>query len=345
MNDNLPTRSELAVVDAAPVSAKQLQQQVNVIQEAMRQVMEEGVHFGRIPGCGDKPGLFKPGAEKLSLMFRLNTSFDVTKLELGNGHREYSVVCSVRDVHGRLIGQGVSSCSTMESKYRYRNGERVCPACGKPTIIKGKAEFGGGWLCFAKKGGCGAKFADGDKSVEAQQVGKVENPDIADVYNTVLKMAKKRAHVDGVLTTTGASDIFTQDIEDMGPAQYGETRKHVEPTPEPTYYDFTGLTLSAEQESFLTANCRFDETLGMWACPRDLGKKLEAYKRTRAQARPQGHIKPVESQESEFDNDDLPPSMGGAPDDDIPGFEEPKVDELKRIQERVRKEKKQKEAA
>jgi hypothetical protein len=44
--------------------------------------------------------------------------------------------------------------------------------------------------------------------------GKVENEDIADVYNTVLKIAKKRAHIDGTLTVTGAADLFTQDIID-----------------------------------------------------------------------------------------------------------------------------------
>jgi hypothetical protein len=45
----------------------------------------------------------------------------------------------------------------------------------------------------------------------------VENADIADVYNTVLKMAKKRAHIDATLTATGAADMFTQDlIEDDG---------------------------------------------------------------------------------------------------------------------------------
>lgn len=43
----------------------------------------------------------------------------------------------------------------------------------------------------------------------------VENPDIADTYNTVLKMAKKRAHVDAMITATAASDIFTQDVEDI----------------------------------------------------------------------------------------------------------------------------------
>lgn len=50
---------------------------------------------------------------------------------------------------------------------------------------------------------------------------QVENPDIADVYNTVLKMAKKRAHVDATLTVTGAADLFTQDLidEDDAPAR------------------------------------------------------------------------------------------------------------------------------
>lgn len=49
---------------------------------------------------------------------------------------------------------------------------------------------------------------------------RIENADIADVYNTVLKMAKKRAFVDAVKSTTAASDIFTQDIEDLPYMEY-----------------------------------------------------------------------------------------------------------------------------
>lgn len=44
---------------------------------------------------------------------------------------------------------------------------------------------------------------------------KYRNRAAADVVNTVLKMAKKRALVDAVLNTTGASQFFTQDVEDM----------------------------------------------------------------------------------------------------------------------------------
>ncbi|WP_418719751.1 hypothetical protein [Bilophila wadsworthia] len=51
-------------------------------------------------------------------------------------------------------------------------------------------------------------------------MGRVEHDNPADYYNTCLKMAKKRALVDAVLTCTAASDIFTQDIEDE-PQSFG----------------------------------------------------------------------------------------------------------------------------
>ena len=63
---------------------------------------------------------------------------------------------------------------------------------------------------------------------------KMDNPDLADVWNTVLKMAKKRAYVDGMLSATGASDIFTQDIEEMAPEDLGtSTHKAGDQKPAP----------------------------------------------------------------------------------------------------------------
>lgn len=60
---------------------------------------------------------------------------------------------------------------------------------------------------------------------------RVENPDIADTYNTVLKMAKKRAFVDAVKSTTAASDIFTQDIEDLPVLEYEDVQQNMHQTP------------------------------------------------------------------------------------------------------------------
>lgn len=183
---------------------------VALVMEVQERIMKQGEHYGTVPGCGDKPALFKAGAEKLGMTFRLKPTFNVSERDMGNGHREYRVDCLLSD--GTM---GVGTCSTMESKYRYRQGERKCPECGKATIITGKKEYGGGFLCFAKKGGCGAKFADDDQRITGQFVGKVEHDNPADFYNTCLKMGKKRAHVDAIITATACSDIFTQDVEEM----------------------------------------------------------------------------------------------------------------------------------
>lgn len=195
--------------------------QVGLIQTIMREVMQGptkenpgGVHYGIIPGCV-KPSLLKAGAEKLALTFQFRLSHEKQVIDLGTGHREYVFRTIVNNSDGNFLTDGCGSCSTMETKYRYRNDKKKCPVCGGEYIIKGKEQWGGGWLCYAARGGCGAKFNDGDAAIEQQKVGKIENPDIADVYNTVMKMAEKRADVDAIIRATSASDILTQDIEDM----------------------------------------------------------------------------------------------------------------------------------
>ena len=77
---------------------------------------------------------------------------------------------------------------------------------------------------FCQEGRVWGKVRDNDAAITGQPTGRIENEDIADVYNTVLKMAKKRALVDATLTATAASDIFTQDVEDFGPEPVAATR-------------------------------------------------------------------------------------------------------------------------
>jgi transcription elongation factor Elf1 len=194
-------------------------QQVRLIQDVMAKVMQEGVHYGTVPGCGDRKTLLQPGAQKLTMTFRLAPEYHIQETNHERGHKEYRVICTLKSIQsGNFVGQGVGCCTTLEGKYRWKGGARKCPECGKETIIKGKAEYGGGWLCFAKKGGCGAKWEDGAKVIESQSVEKVEHDSPADYYNTVLKMAKKRAFVDATITATASSDFLTQDIgDDDGP--------------------------------------------------------------------------------------------------------------------------------
>lgn len=212
MNDLTTTTPQLS---GYAMTIADVQNQVQLIQQVMTSVMKDGEHYGTIPGCGNKKSLLKSGAEKLSVTFRLAPEYVINKTELPGGHREYEIICKMIHIPtGAVIGHGVGSCSTMESKYRWRTGAKKCPKCGAEAIIKGKKEYGGGWVCLAGKGGCNAKYKDGDKEIESQAA-KTENPDIADTYNTVLKMAKKRAQVDATLTCTGASDIFEQDLDEF----------------------------------------------------------------------------------------------------------------------------------
>ncbi len=212
--------TELRVLDSNPtngaLSAADMREQVNHIQKVMAEVMTEGEHYGVIPGT-QKPTLLKPGAEKLCFTFRLDPEFDAT-FEKEGLHLTVHSKCTLFHIPtGARLGSGMGSCSSKESKYAYRQANRKCPKCNGEFIIKGKEEYGGGWLCFAKKGGCGAKFPEGAKEIEGQAVGRTPNEDIADQYNTILKMANKRSLVDAVLKVTAASDIFTQDLEEMPP--------------------------------------------------------------------------------------------------------------------------------
>jgi hypothetical protein len=198
----------------------------NTITEFVSRVLRRDVDYGMIPGT-EKLTLLKPGAEKLTTFFGLSTRFQlIERIEDWTGEAYggepffyYLYRCQLyRD--DLLIAEADASCNSRETKYRYREAQRVCPECSQAAIIKGKEEYGGGWLCFKKKGGCGAKFLTGDAVIESQQVGRVPNPDIADQVNTIQKMGQKRALVAACLLAVNASEFFTQDVEDMmiGPA-------------------------------------------------------------------------------------------------------------------------------
>jgi len=216
-------------------SVSEVMEQSNKIQDLMKQALKEGQHYGIIPGT-KKQSLLKPGAEKINFLFRIGTGdLQVTRTDLPEGHREITIKTPMVHIPtGTIIAYGVGSCSTMESKYRYRQASRICPKCGKDAIIKGRENYGGGWLCYGKKGGCGAKWSDDAKEITGQEVGQIENKDIADVYNTVLKMAAKRSYVDGTIKASAASDFFTQDVEDMEDAPVNvEMRNVTEPAQAP----------------------------------------------------------------------------------------------------------------
>lgn len=227
--------NEIQVNETVPMTIQEMKSQFNLIMQAQKEVMVDGEDYGVIQGT-KKPTLLKAGAEKLNLLFRLDPQYEIqeTYEATSEGPKHYTVVSKCTLYHsptGRRLGSGYGSCSTKEKKYAYRDSQRKCPTCGKETIIKGRAEYGGGWLCFERKGGCGAKFKDDDATITGQEYGQVLNPDLADLYNTILKMANKRSLVAATLNVTAASAIFTQDLEDMTPQEEKKAERNPAPKP------------------------------------------------------------------------------------------------------------------
>lgn len=173
----------------APRTAIEIRAQVQLIQEIMRDIMKENEHFGKISGC-PKPSLWKPGAEKIMMAFRIAAEPEIIDLSTSDAVR-YRVNVRGLSASGHSLGVGVGECSSDEDKYRWR--EAVCAAEYDDTREDYRRE----------------KWKRGAKEPILQVR---TNP--ADLANTILKMAKKRALIDMVLTVTAASDIFTQDIED-----------------------------------------------------------------------------------------------------------------------------------
>ena len=90
--------------ETAALTVREVKARTALLRQVLDEALEEGVDFGKIPGCGDKPCLFKPGAEKLSVLFRLVPEFIVTLREFPGGHREYEVRTRLTSDHtGRLV--------------------------------------------------------------------------------------------------------------------------------------------------------------------------------------------------------------------------------------------------
>jgi hypothetical protein len=208
------------------LSVSDIVAKVSKVKEIQKAVMTDGTHYGIIPGT-KKPSLLKPGAEILNLTFRLTPRYagEREPIDLGSGHREYILRCDLFHIHtGAFYGSGVGSCSTMESKYRYRPG---------PVEFTGQPVPNGYWntrktdpaKAQALLGpGCSVRKNPDNGSWEIVTQGEtIENPNLADCYNTVLKMAAKRAYVDATLKATCASEVFTQDTEEMAENEKART--------------------------------------------------------------------------------------------------------------------------
>jgi hypothetical protein len=225
----------------------------SAIVEFTRRIMVKDQDFGEIPGT-HKPTLLKPGAEKLCNFFGLEPEFTpiAEEIDWTGAQHGGEVFCYARYRcrllrEGRVVGVGEGSCNSFEAKYRYRwvaeeqvpshlDRARLLRRGGQRTLCEfdfaiERAETTG---TYGKPAEHWQRFRDAIRSGTARSAEKltrggkavaweldvdmasyrIPNPDVADIVNTIQKMAQKRALVAATLIATSASEFFTQDVED-----------------------------------------------------------------------------------------------------------------------------------
>jgi hypothetical protein len=263
----LQPQTEIAQRFMPVFTPKAALQRYQVMKDFITEVMRDGVDFGGIPGTGEKPTLLNPGAEKLCTLFGLvpDYTYEAVIENWGDDGKEplffYRIKCKLFQSDFKA-GEGIGAATSRESKHRWRwvdeasakrMGIDIAHAVTKggtisePVFAIEKAETSG------KYGKPAAYWDNWKKAIAEGRARKIQKPkkdggtmdawevaavqyrvpndNIADVVNTCLKMALKRAQVAAVLTATNASEYFTQDQEDFIDITYTDV------TPEPTVQD------------------------------------------------------------------------------------------------------------
>lgn len=265
------------------LTASEVVQHALVVQEVMRAVMKPDVHYGKIPGT-DKPTLLQPGADVLCMTFRIAPEFHVEDLSTADVVR-YRVTCrGVHQTTGVTLGAGIGEGSTGEEKYKWRRAvndkefEATLPAMRR-------VKFGKGY--------------------ETKQV----RTEPADVANTVLKMAAKRAKIAMVLNVTAASDMFGQDLEDLDAALRESLVGDDQPPPPQTgpaaWPDDKLNEREAKCKEWAAAGKTADDAINFFASKGTLTEAQKA--RVRAWMKPaQPAEEATEPQAADLAADDLP---------------------------------------
>jgi len=181
-------------IDRGVLGTQDVLARVTRILEIQNAVMKSGVHYGIIPGT-QRPTLYKAGAEKLLMTFRIaHRPGSVEELRDGDEIRFRVLVEGVSQTSGELLGAAYGECSSSEEKYRWRK-----PVCDEEWDETPEDRRRAVWKKYE------------GKPYKAKQV----RTSPADVANTILQMATKRGLVQMTRVVLACSDIFEQDLEDM----------------------------------------------------------------------------------------------------------------------------------
>lgn len=149
--------------------------QRKLLTQFIKSQLRTDIDYGVITGT-KKETLYKPGAEKLAKLFNLTKKIELVDKEI-NRHENFAIFTYRATVFHGPSGMEISQCEgSCNSQEKKYKERRNYTGKGKEYVME-------------------------------------ETP-ICDILNTLMKMAQKRAFVGAVIEATGASDFYTQDIDD-----------------------------------------------------------------------------------------------------------------------------------
>lgn len=228
----------------------QAKQNYGLFGEFVKSILKEDLDYGVIPGT-QKKSLYKAGAEKLRFVYGIGIEIEPIEAIVDNENLvvDYTYRCTARSRTGQILAQCEGNCNSAEAKFGYvwkeerdlpdgvnkdklisrKSGKKMSEfdfaiTKGETTGQYGKpaeywkmwkdAQVSGRAKPVSRKTKKGSNMEAWEIDEEVVQY-RIKNPDVVGLKNTIMKMAQKRAFVGAILLATGASEWFTQDIEDM----------------------------------------------------------------------------------------------------------------------------------
>lgn len=182
----------LNLINTSPEFIEERLKEVVAFQAKIKGLLKADYDYGKVKNCGQKPVLFKAGAEKIRLALNLSTEYEFMKCiedYKGKGFFSYIIKCKLT-TKGEECTQGLGSANSKEPKWAYAwKEEKFLPPNTDITNLPVRLDNN-------------KKLYRVDDETQSKA-------------NTILKIAKKRAMVDAVLNVAALSEVFTQDFEDF----------------------------------------------------------------------------------------------------------------------------------
>jgi|GEM_PF-5900796 len=190
----------------------------NAVTEYLNSILKQDRDYGAIPGTGDRMTLLKPGAELILTGFGCMAIDEVIQSDSDhNAEIKYSldkwVACDVPKVGGRQDDDEIARRKLAGTHRWKKNGNKF--------DYQEKINESGVALGFYRyvirtkivHRQTGEVVGSGIGSCSTAESKYIRQP--RDAENTVLKMAKKRALIDAVLSTFSLSERFSQDMDEL----------------------------------------------------------------------------------------------------------------------------------